>query len=307
MSLSSDRTTVARLQKDISDLQRKQADEMKKVATATKNMNAASASASRANSSLAQSYRSTASRESGSVDAAQQKLAGFGLDIARKTADLTKAQERLRAGEDKDRRDQAAMYERQRKADDASRRQLQDANRSLSADIDSLRTQMTAAIDNQAANTLPFVVESPEGREEPYDFFISHAWKDKEDFVNGLVESAEEAGLDVWFDQSAMVWGDSIRQKIDEGLRRCYFGVVVLSPSFFERPWTQYELDGIIQRDLTGAGRLLPIWHRLTQDDVARQAPSLAGRLAMPTSTYSTAQIVEELVKMRDRFKAVAE
>ena len=112
--------------------------------------------------------------------------------------------------------------------------------------------------------------------------------------------------MDVWYDQSVLIWGDSIRQKIDDGLRRSYFGVVVLSPSFFERPWTQYELDAIVQRDLSGSGRLLPIWHRLSQDDVAKHAPSLAGRLAMPTSTYSTEQIVSELITMRDRFKAAA-
>jgi hypothetical protein len=65
-------------------------------------------------------------------------------------------------------------------------------------------------------------------------------------------------------------------------------------------------LDGIVQRDLSGSGRLLPIWHRLTQDDVAKHAPSLAGRLALPTSNYSTEQIVAELLVMRDKFKAAA-
>jgi hypothetical protein len=150
------------------------------------------------------------------------------------------------------------------------------------------------------------VVENAEGRATPYDFFISHASADKEDFVDGLVNGATTAGLDVWYDQSALIWGDSIRKKIDDGLRCSYFGVVVLSPNFFERPWTQYELDAIVQRDLSGSGRLLPIWHRLTQDDVAQHAPSLAGRLALPTSNYSTDQIVSELLTMRDRFKAVA-
>lgn len=50
----------------------------------------------------------------------------------------------------------------------------------------------------------------------------------------------------------------------------------------------------------------LPIWHRLTQDDVAKHAPSLAGRLALKTSDASTDAIVAELVEMRDRFKAAA-
>lgn len=307
MSLSTDRSTAARIQKDINDLQRKQAAEMKKVATATKNMNSAVASANRASSpSSAKSYLGAAERESKNIDTAQDRAARYSADIASKMSELSRAQERVLKGEEDERKKTSDLYEKQRKVDEAARKRLADDNRVLSKDLASLRTQLTAAISTQASSTQPFVVENAEGRETPYDFFISHAWKDKEDFVNGLVSAAKEAGLDVWDDQSAIAWGDSIRQKIDDGLRRSFFGVVVLSPNFFERPWTQYELDGIVQRDLSGAGRLLPIWHRLTQDDVAAKAPSLAGRLALPTSTYSTAQIVDELLEMRDRFKAVA-
>ncbi len=307
MSLDSARSAVTRLQKDINELQRKQADEMKKVAQATKNMNSAMASASRASSqSTAQSYMRTADREAKNVESAQDKAARFGNDISRKMGDLTRAQEQVFSAEERQRKDQAAAYEKQRKADENARNTLRADNAVLARDLANLKAQMTAAMETQAAATQPFVVENAEGQSSPYDFFISHASPDKEDFVDGLVSCAEAAGLNVWYDRSAIVWGESIRQKIDEGLRRSYFGVVVLSPHFFERPWTQYELDAIVQRDLSGSGRLLPIWHRLTQDDVAKQAPALAGRLALPTANYSTDQIVEELLKMRDRFKSSA-
>ena len=307
MSLSNDRSTVALVQKDINDLQRRQADEMKKVAQATKSMNSAMASASSASSaSIAKSYIGTANREARNVESAQSRAAGLGVDISRKMDELSRAQARVLDGEEKERRNQAAAYEKQRKADEKVRKKLQADNQSLFRDLVSLKSQLNAAIETQAGTTQPFVVENAEGRDSPYDFFISHASADKEDFVDGLVTCARAAGLDVWYDQSALVWGDSIRQKIDDGLRRSYFGVVILSPSFFARPWTQYELDAIVQRDLSGAGRLLPIWHRLAQDDVARHAPSLAGRLALPTSSYSTDQIVGELLIMRDRFKAIA-
>lgn len=308
MSLTTDRSAVVRIQKEINDLQRKQSDEMKKVAQATKNMNSAMASASRTSSpSTAKSYLSTADRESKNVEVAQERAARYGAEISRKMDELSRTQARVSSGEDKERRAQAAAYEKQRKADEAVRKKLQEDNLALFRDLASVKSQLTAAIEAQALATQPFVVESPEGRETPYDFFISHSSADKEDFVDGLVCSAEAAGLDVWYDKNAILWGESIRRKIDDGLRRSYFGVVVLSPNFFERPWTQYELDAIVQRDLSGSGRLLPIWHRLSQDDVAKYAPSLAGRLALPhTSTYSTDQIVNELRNMRDRFKNVA-
>lgn len=308
MSLSLNRSTVARLQKEINELQRKQAEEMRKVAQATRSMNSAQNSASRASSpSSARSYLSTADREAKNVEAAQERAAKYGTDISRKMSDLTNAQERVFDGEEKQRKDQAAVHDRQRKSDEEARRKLQAANSALAKDLANLKAQLTAAIEHQAEATQPFVVENAEGQATPYDFFISHASADKEDFVDGLVSRAQDAGLNVWYDSSALIWGDSIRQKIDDGLRRSYFGVVVLSPHFFERPWTQYELDAIVQRDLSGSGRLLPIWHRLSQDDVVKSAPSLAGRLALPTSTYSTEQIVSELLVMRDRIKARAQ
>jgi hypothetical protein len=307
MSLSNDRSTVARIQKAISELQRKQAEETRKVAEHTKRMNSAMASASRSTSqSSVNSYLSTATRESKNIESAQAKLASYATDISRKTDELIRVQERVVSGEEKERRDTSAAYDKQRKQDETARKKLQDANASLVKDVASLKAQILAAIEQQASNTLSFVVENAEGEEQPYDFFISHAWADKEGFVEDFVQKAKHAGLNVWYDRQALDWGDSIRQKIDDGLRRSYFGVVVLSPNFFERPWTQYELDGIVQRDLSGQGRLLPIWHRLTQDDVAKHAPSLANRLALSTSNYSTDDIVTELVSMRGRFKALA-
>ena len=44
--------------------------------------------------------------------------------------------------------------------------------------------QLTAAIEAQAGPTKPFVIENAEGRDTPYDFFISHASADKDDFVD---------------------------------------------------------------------------------------------------------------------------
>ena len=308
MSLTTDRSTVARLQKEVADLQRKQSDEAKKVAGATKKMNAAFASANKASSaSMAKSYLSTAERESRNVEAAQDKQARLASDIARKMGDATRAQESVRNGEEKERKDQAAAYEKQRKLDAGSIKALQSNNDRLARDIASLAAQMTAAIEQRASEAVPFSVENAVGSDRPYDFFLSHAWKDKPDFVDGLASKAEAAGLKVWYDRQALRWGDSIRQKIDEGLRRSFFGVVILSPNFFERPWPQAELDAIIQKDLSGRGRLLPIWHKLTQDEVANHAPTLAGRLALSTSNYSTDAIIEEFISMRDTFRSAAD
>lgn len=60
-----------------------------------------------------------------------------------------------------------------------------------------------------------------------------------------LKQKLEALGLRVWFDESSMKPGDSLRQEIDRGLASSDFGVVILSKSFFKKQWTQAELNGL--------------------------------------------------------------
>ena len=57
-----------------------------------------------------------------------------------------------------------------------------------------------------------------------FDFFISHASEDKVDVARPLFQALIDLGYRVWFDEHEIVVGDSLRERIDEGLRRCGFG-----------------------------------------------------------------------------------
>lgn len=309
MSLNSERTSAARIMKEISDLRSKEAAESKKEAGATKKVNSSMASAQRATSlPSASMHQRAAAAETKNIEASQQRRARHSADIAKKSQELVRVQDRIARGEEVLRKADARVESKRRQDDDKSKKALEAETKRLRRDYEarvaSLEAQIAAQVATQASSTPSFKVAAAEGQTVPYDFFISHAWADKAEFVDVFVKKAEAAGLKVWYDKFAMRWGDSLRQKIDEGLRSAYFGVVILSPNFFERPWPNYELDGILQRDLSGQGRLLPIWHRLTQDDVEKHAPSLAGRLALSTAVSSSDAIVQELIIARDSFKA---
>ena len=129
---------------------------------------------------------------------------------------------------------------------------------------------------------------------EEYDLFISHATEDK-DFAAPLASALSDAGLKVWYDEYVLRIGDSLRQSIDTGLARSRFGIVVISPYFLQKNWTQYELDGLHARQMTGERVILPIWHRITKDEITRQAPSLADIYSLNSSTYSMEQIINEI------------
>lgn len=132
---------------------------------------------------------------------------------------------------------------------------------------------------------------------EVWDVFISHASEDKVAVARPLREALEGFGVRVWFDEFQMGIGDSLRRKIDQGLARSAFGVVILSEHFFSKGWPQYELDGMVTRSVSGEQNLLPIWHKVTRDEVMAESPSLADKVARSTSQYTVAAIAEEIAR----------
>lgn len=136
--------------------------------------------------------------------------------------------------------------------------------------------------------------------DEEYDVFISHAWEDKESFVNEFVQALVKKRVRVWYDNDRIGWGDSMREKIDEGLRKSRFGIAVLSPNYIAdgKYWTKSELDGIFQLESINGKSLLPIWHNLTKKIVMEYSPIIAGRLAMDTSKLTPQEIAEEMAKL---------
>lgn len=116
-----------------------------------------------------------------------------------------------------------------------------------------------------------------------WDVFISHASEDKDAVARPLARHLEAAGLRVWFDETQLKVGDGLRAKIDEGLSKSSFGVVIISPAFLGKRWTQRELAGFFARS-TDREVLLPVWHDVSARQVAEASPMLADLVAVSTS-----------------------
>lgn len=114
--------------------------------------------------------------------------------------------------------------------------------------------------------------------------FISHASEDKEAVAKPLAEALIYNGFMVWYDEFSLFLGDSLRARIDEGLRECDYAVIVLSKAFFEKHWTIEELDGVAALENVRRGKvLLPIWHEVNHVDISRYSPTLAGKKGIST------------------------
>lgn len=118
-----------------------------------------------------------------------------------------------------------------------------------------------------------------------FDAFISHAWEDKDDFVRELAERLIARRIEVWYDDFSLKVGDSLRRSIDLGLTRSRFGIVVLSKNFFHKNWTNWELDGLVQRQNNSEYNLIiPIWHNIDKKEILEYSPSLADKIAIKSS-----------------------
>jgi hypothetical protein len=141
--------------------------------------------------------------------------------------------------------------------------------------------------------------EAPPPDSKPYDVFICHAHDDKDEVVRPLAHALRDQNLAVWYDEFELGIGANLRRKIDDGLVRSRFGVVVLSPAFFGKGWKQYELDGLVTKEVAGGAQIiLPVWHNISQADVMGYSPSLAGKLARSTAEYSIEQIASEIAEV---------
>ena len=145
-------------------------------------------------------------------------------------------------------------------------------------------------------NNPPSLGESDNTRE--YDVFISHASEDKDSVVRPLAIALKDSGLSVWYDEFELKIGDSLRRKIDAGLARSNFGIVIISRDFIKKGWTNYELDGLITRSVSGEQQLLPIWHNITKKEVVDYSPSLADKLARNTAVNTVDEIAEEIAQV---------
>lgn len=118
-----------------------------------------------------------------------------------------------------------------------------------------------------------------------WDLFISHASEDKDSVARPLSRLLSAKGVTVWLDENQLRLGDSLRQKIDDGLAKCRYGVVIISKAFFAKQWPLHELNGLFARETIDQKVVLPIWHGVDREMVVRFSPILADRLAVSTAS----------------------
>lgn len=181
------------------------------------------------------------------------------------------------------------------KRQDMKREQLVRVENDLRETFRAMGHSLTFTADAAATDKVPVPAEGTASNVYPYDVFVSHAADDKKDVVRELVKHLKTLSLRVWYDEDTLTIGKSLRETIDLGLKSSRFGIVVISPAFLRKSWTVYELNSLVTREIESGQVVLPIWHKVTKDEVLNYSLNLANKVALNTASITLADIALEI------------
>ena len=286
MSSAQYQRSVNSLDKEIADLEKKKAQEEQKVADLNKKIASAQKDINRTKS------------ESTKVSKTKQVVSWMD-DLSKKQSNIASYGEKIA----NKRLKRNSEYQKLQRALEDEQKKLQ---KNYERTIEQLSQTITVS-DVMPSMRQKFVEKNVSIDDEEYDVFISHAWEDKKDFVDEFVTTLENLNIRVWYDTKKLQWGDSMRSKIDEGLRKSKFGVAILSPNYIAegKYWTKEEFNGLFQLESINGKKILPIWHNLTKAQVMKFSPMIADKKAMTTATMTSEEIANVLKDLLDSMNDV--
>lgn len=289
MSSNQYQRNVNSLDKEIADLEKKKSQSETEVATLLKNIAKAQ---KEMNQTKSESTKLSKIKQIESLNnklaKKQAEVASYGKKVSEKTSKRNNAYQNL----------QRALSDEQKK----QQKETEKLQKTYTQAIKSFNQRLTVSdiIENSNINNAV--------ADEEYDVFISHAWEDKKTFVDDFVGKLENLGIRVWYDNNKLLWGDSMRSRIDAGLRKSKLGIVILSPDYIKegKYWTKAELNGLFQLESINGKKILPIWHNLTKQQIMEFSPMIADKKAILTADTTTEDIANELkillTKMTEQF-----
>jgi hypothetical protein len=225
-----------------------------------------------------------------------KRVISYQKDLTRKNDEISKLEK------DKSNKSKSLADKQKKKIDHQSKlnkeeQKERDKVKREQKDLLTLQQQITREMERQKRHSLHSidVLKPKQYRQSNYDVFISHASEDKEDFVRPFANCLKESGLNVWYDEFELQIGDSLRRAIDNGLKNSRYGIVVLSEAFFSKEWPQRELDGLFAREVNGEKVILPIWHKISKNEVLKYSPIIADMLAINTSSFTIEEIAQKI------------
>lgn len=123
--------------------------------------------------------------------------------------------------------------------------------------------------------------------------FLSFAFEDMA-LAGKIAHTLQAGGVDTWWAEWCISAGDSIRQRIDDGLQGCTHFVVLLTPNSIEKPWVNAEIDAGLIRKLSLTTKFIPLRSGLPASALS---PLLQGMLSpeIDPHRFDLAQLISDI------------
>lgn len=132
------------------------------------------------------------------------------------------------------------------------------------------------------------------------DVFICHASEDKDIVVQPLVTSLQKRGITYWLDEAEILWGDSLIEKINGGLKESRFVIVIMSKSFIAKNWPKREFFSALNIEATkGQVKVLPLIYgpKIEVDKIIEDYPILNDKSYLTWD--NNPEFITDLLEMR--------
>lgn len=101
--------------------------------------------------------------------------------------------------------------------------------------------------------------------------FLCHDSRDKE-YVEKIHFELAKKSIHSWLDKYEMTVGDSLTEKITDGLNKADFGIIFLSKHFLSNEkWVKYELQTLMSKQIyLNQKVILPVWLDIEESDLEK-------------------------------------
>ncbi|SNS05490.1 TIR domain-containing protein [Hymenobacter mucosus] len=129
------------------------------------------------------------------------------------------------------------------------------------------------------------------------DYFLCHAWNDRKEVAKDLYDKLIERRTSVWFSEKDVLLGSTLMREIDKGLAKSRTGIVLVTPAFLQT----LTRMGVADKELSALlsqGKLVPVLHETTFEELYKVSPLLASRAGLNTSEESLSDIADRLAEL---------
>ncbi|MEL6625617.1 MAG: TIR domain-containing protein [Bacteroidota bacterium] len=115
-----------------------------------------------------------------------------------------------------------------------------------------------------------------------FDFFISYVARDFYSYdgpnvAEQLIQKLELGGAKVWVDKNEILVGESISEKINEGIRNARHAVIVISPAYLELDFRSPKVRPLFQSQIKDrTQRFIPVYYNLSLEEILNNFPLMA-------------------------------